>query len=80
MVCFDEATSALDNPTQKIVARSTRALNATRLIIAHRLSTVADADAIVVLDRGVVVQQGTYDELIADEDGHFATLARRQLA
>ena len=80
MVCFDEATSALDNPTQKIVARSTRALNATRLIIAHRLSTIADADKIVVLDRGAVVQQGTYDELIADEDGHFAMLARRQLA
>ena len=80
MVCFDEATSALDNPTQKIVAESTRKLNATRLIIAHRLSTVADADKIIVLDRGEVVQQGTYDELLADEDGHFAMLARRQLA
>lgn len=80
MVCFDEATSALDNPTQTIVANSTRALNATRLIIAHRLSTVADADKIVVLDQGEVVQQGTYDELIAEEDGHFAMLARRQLA
>jgi len=80
MVCFDEATSALDNPTQKIVARSTRALNATRLIIAHRLSTIADADKIIVLDRGKVVQQGTYSELLADGDGHFALLARRQLA
>ena len=80
MVCFDEATSALDNPTQKIVAGSTRALNATRLVIAHRLSTIADADKIVVLDQGQVVQQGTYDELIADDDGHFAMLARRQLA
>lgn len=80
MVCFDEATSALDNPTQKIVAASTRKLNATRLIIAHRLSTIADADKIVVLDRGEVVQEGTYDELLADEDGHFAMLARRQLA
>lgn len=80
MVCFDEATSALDNPTQKIVAASTRKLNATRLIIAHRLSTIADADKIVVLDRGAVVQEGTYDELLADEDGHFALLARRQLA
>lgn len=80
MVCFDEATSALDNPTQQIVASSTRTLNATRLIIAHRLSTIADADKIVVLDQGEVVQQGTYDELIADDDGHFAMLARRQLA
>ncbi|GAA5192044.1 NHLP bacteriocin export ABC transporter permease/ATPase subunit [Rugosimonospora acidiphila] len=80
MVCFDEATSALDNPTQKIVANSMRTLNATRLIIAHRLSTVADADRIIVLDRGKVVQQGTYSELLADEEGHFAMLARRQLA
>ncbi|AKU15596.1 NHLP bacteriocin export ABC transporter permease/ATPase subunit [Luteipulveratus mongoliensis] len=80
MVCFDEATSALDNPTQRIVAESTRRLNATRIVIAHRLSTVADADKIVVLDRGHVVQEGTYDELLADEDGVFSRLARRQMS
>ncbi|PKW09374.1 NHLM bacteriocin system ABC transporter, ATP-binding protein [Streptomyces sp. 1222.5] len=80
LVFFDEATSALDNPTQGLVAESTRRLNATRLVIAHRLSTVVDADRIVVMDRGRVVQQGTYEELLADADGLFARLAGPQLS
>jgi ABC-type bacteriocin/lantibiotic exporter with double-glycine peptidase domain len=78
MVFFDEATSALDNPTQVTVAQSTRQLNATRVVIAHRLSTVADADRILVLDHGRVAQQGTYDELMSDSGGIFARLASRQ--
>ena len=78
MVFFDEATSALDNPTQVTVAHSTRQLNATRVVIAHRLSTVADADRILVLDHGQVAQQGTYDELMSDSGGIFARLASRQ--
>ncbi|MFJ5547847.1 NHLP bacteriocin export ABC transporter permease/ATPase subunit [Streptomyces sp. NPDC093225] len=80
MVFFDEATSALDNPTQGLVAESTRRLNATRVVIAHRLSTVVDADRIVVMDRGRIVQQGTYEELIADADGVFARLAGPQMS
>ncbi|SBT93714.1 ATP-binding cassette, subfamily C [Streptomyces sp. DI166] len=80
LVFFDEATSALDNPTQSLVAESTRRLNATRLVIAHRLSTVVDADRIVVMERGRIVQQGTYDELMADTDGLFARLAGPQLS
>ena len=55
---FDEATSALDNETQRIVIESTRALNATRVVIAHRLSTVMDADRVIVMADGRVVQQG----------------------
>jgi NHLM bacteriocin system ABC transporter ATP-binding protein len=78
MVFFDEATSALDNPTQQVIAESTRNLNATRIVIAHRLSTVADADRILVLDRGSIVQEGTYQQLIADSAGLFARLASRQ--
>jgi ABC-type multidrug transport system fused ATPase/permease subunit len=76
---FDEATSALDNPTQEVVAASTRELNATRIVIAHRLSTVTDADRILVMEAGRIVQQGTYSELMAQEDGLFATLASAQL-
>jgi NHLM bacteriocin system ABC transporter ATP-binding protein len=76
---FDEATSALDNRTQAIVSRSLRTLNATRIVIAHRLSTVVDADRICVLDKGSVVQSGTYDELMRQE-GLFAELAKRQMA
>jgi NHLM bacteriocin system ABC transporter ATP-binding protein len=79
MVFFDEATSALDNPTQLIVAESTRHLNATRVVIAHRLSAVADADRILVLDRGRIVAEGSYEHLMADRDGLFARLASRQM-
>ncbi|GAA3300774.1 NHLP bacteriocin export ABC transporter permease/ATPase subunit [Dactylosporangium vinaceum] len=79
MLFFDEATSALDNRTQEIVTQSTRALAASRVIIAHRLSTVLNADRIVVMDKGTVAQQGTYSELMADRDGLFHRLARRQL-
>ncbi len=80
IVFFDEATSALDNPTQREVAESTRKLNAARVVIAHRLSSVAEADRIIVLDRGRVVQEGTYASLLAQNDGLFAHLARRQRA
>ena len=79
IMLFDEATSALDNPTQNVVAESTRQMNATRIVIAHRLSTIRDADRIVVLDGGRIVQQGQYDELLADTEGLFARLAKRQI-
>jgi ABC-type bacteriocin/lantibiotic exporter with double-glycine peptidase domain len=80
ILLFDEATSALDNPTQQVIAESMRQLNATRVIIAHRLTTVAEADRVIVLDNGRIVQQGGYQELLEDEDGLFASLASQQLA
>ncbi len=76
---FDEATSALDNETQRIVTESTRKLQATRIVIAHRLSTVMDADRVLVMSQGQVVQQGTPQELLADTDGPFHELVRRQI-
>ncbi|MEU4929875.1 NHLP bacteriocin export ABC transporter permease/ATPase subunit [Streptomyces yokosukanensis] len=76
---FDEATSALDNDTQRIVIDSTRKLNATRVVIAHRLSTVLDADRVVVMEDGKVVQQGSPAELLADTTGRLHELVRRQL-
>jgi NHLM bacteriocin system ABC transporter ATP-binding protein len=79
ILLFDEATSALDNRTQAIVSQSLKTLNATRLTIAHRLSTVIQADQICVLDRGSLVEAGTYDELMT-QGGLFAQLARRQLS
>jgi len=75
---LDEATSALDNQSQALVSESLLRLKSTRIIIAHRLSTVAQADQIVVLDQGQVVQIGTYEELMRKRDGLFARLARRQ--
>jgi NHLM bacteriocin system ABC transporter ATP-binding protein len=79
IVFFDEATSALDNQAQEVVTRSTASLAATRVVIAHRLSTVRAADTIVVLDEGRIVQRGSFDELMAEPDGMFHRLARRQL-
>ncbi len=84
IMLFDEATSALDNRTQEIVSHAMEQMSAggtkvTRLVIAHRLSTIVKADRIIVLDKGLIVQTGTYDELI-NEEGFFANLARRQLA
>lgn len=74
---FDEATSALDNITQKQVSASLDALNCTRVVIAHRLSTVQNCDRILVLDNGKIVEQGSYKELI-ELNGEFAELVRRQ--
>lgn len=75
---FDEATSALDNVTQAMVCESLDKLHSTRLVIAHRLSTVMNCDRIIVLDKGQVVEQGTYDELL-NKQGFFYELANRQL-
>ena len=63
ILLFDEATSSLDNQSQAIVSASLGALNVTRIVIAHRLSTVREADRIVVLVDGKVVQSGSYAEL-----------------
>ncbi|MCQ4211534.1 NHLP bacteriocin export ABC transporter permease/ATPase subunit [Streptomyces longispororuber] len=80
LLFFDEATSALDNETQRIVIDSTRALHATRVVIAHRLSTVLDADRVIVMSQGRVVQQGPPADLLADAGGRLHELVRRQMA
>ncbi len=78
LLIFDEATSALDNRTQAIVAASLDRLPVTRIVIAHRLSTVINADRIYVLKRGRVVEQGNHAALI-EKNGVFAELVRRQM-
>ncbi len=77
ILMFDEATSALDNITQKIVSDSLAKLKCTRIVIAHRLSTIKECDRIIVLDKGRIIEDGKYDELIA-KGGFFATLVERQ--
>ncbi|MFF3846754.1 NHLP bacteriocin export ABC transporter permease/ATPase subunit [Streptomyces sp. NPDC002328] len=76
---FDEATSALDNETQRTVIESTRKLNASRVVIAHRLSTVMDADRVVVMENGKVAEQGPPARLLADTGGRLHELVRRQM-
>lgn len=77
VLMFDEATSALDNLTQKTVSESLDGLKCTRIVIAHRLSTIKQCDRIIVLDKGKIIEDGTYDELI-DNGGFFAELVARQ--
>ncbi len=74
---LDEATSALDNKAQNIVNESLNRRNVTRIVIAHRLSSIREADCIYVLDKGRVVEKGNYDELAA-AGGVFAGLLARQ--
>jgi NHLM bacteriocin system ABC transporter ATP-binding protein len=78
ILLFDEATSSLDNQSQAIVSESLGNLNVTRIVIAHRLSTVRQADRIIVLVDGKIVQTGSYTELI-EAPGTFASFAKRQL-
>ena len=79
ILLLDEATSALDNVSQATVLAGLSGLDATRIVIAHRLNTVRGADRIVVLDRGRIVQQGTFQDLAA-EAGPFRAMLARQTA
>ncbi|MBM3507346.1 MAG: ABC transporter ATP-binding protein/permease [Alphaproteobacteria bacterium] len=79
ILLFDEATSALDSHTEKDIQASLRKVSANRttLVIAHRLSTVVDADEIIVLDKGQIVERGTHRELIA-RHGRYAAMWNKQ--
>lgn len=77
ILMFDEATSALDNITQRKVSEALDGLKCTRIVIAHRLSTIRHCDRIIVLDGGKIIEDGTYDELLA-MDGFFTELVKRQ--
>lgn len=79
IIMFDEATSALDNITQSIVVETLNNMSCTRIVIAHRLSTVINCDRIIVLDQGKIVEEGSFKELM-EKKGLFARMAERQIA
>ena len=78
VLLLDEATSMLDNRTQDTVRTSLRGLAATRVLIAHRLSTVVDVDRLYVMQGGRIVETGRYEELMA-QGGVLAEMASRQI-
>jgi subfamily B ATP-binding cassette protein HlyB/CyaB len=81
ILIFDEATSALDYESERIIQNNMKSIcqGRTVLIIAHRLSAVRDANRIIVMDRGQIVEQGTHAELLAHEAGHYSRLHRLQM-
>jgi NHLM bacteriocin system ABC transporter ATP-binding protein len=79
ILILDEATSALDNRTQAVVTRNLAGLKVTRILVAHRLSTIRNADRIYVIDQGRVAQVGTFDSLSKDSE-MFGRLMSRQMA
>ncbi len=76
ILIFDEATSALDYESERIIQQNMRAIcrGRTVIIIAHRLTAIRDANRIIVLDRGAIVEEGTHASLLSQPDGHYARL------
>jgi ATP-binding cassette subfamily B protein len=80
ILILDEATSALDSRTEAAIQKTLRKARAgrTTLVVAHRLSTVADADQILVLKAGRIIERGAHHELVARQSGEYASLWRKQ--
>ncbi|MBB1520841.1 type I secretion system permease/ATPase [Aquipseudomonas guryensis] len=80
ILIFDEATSALDYESERVIQQNMQAIcqGRTVIIIAHRLSAVRDANRILVMDRGQIVEQGSHSELLAHQAGHYSRLHRLQ--
>ena len=80
ILLLDEATSALDTQSERVVqaALDNAAKNRTTLVVAHRLSTIREADKIIVLEKGKVIESGNHEELIGNENGLYRYLSQLQ--
>ena len=79
ILLFDEATSSLDNISQEKISTALSGLDATRIVVAHRLSTLRLCDRILVMDQGRIAEQGTYEELM-ERKGRFYEMVKIQQA
>lgn len=77
ILIFDEATSSLDNITQQRITDALEALHCTRIVVAHRLSTIQKCNRILVLENGKIAEEGSYSDLI-EKDGIFKGLVEGQ--
>jgi ATP-binding cassette subfamily B (MDR/TAP) protein 1 len=82
ILLLDEATSALDAESEHVVQEALDRImvNRTTIVVAHRLSTIRNADVIAVVKNGVIVEQGKHDELMARENGAYHALVRLYLS
>ena len=82
ILILDEATSSLDSESERLVQEALEKLmrGRTSVVIAHRLSTVRNADRIIVLESGTIVEQGTHDDLLLNENGLYKSLTQLQFA
>mgnify|MGYP002780038849 CR=1 FL=1 len=80
ILILDEATSSVDSYTEELIQNATEAItrNRTSIVIAHRLATVVNADKIIVMDKGLIVEEGTHSELLEKEDGYYKNLYSSQ--
>ena len=76
ILILDEATSSIDTYSEELIQRATETITKgrTSIVIAHRLATIINADKIIVMDKGIIVEQGTHNELIAQESGFYKNL------
>ena len=82
ILILDEATSSIDTYSEELIQRATETVTKgrTSIVIAHRLATIINADKIVVMDKGLIVEQGTHAELVIRENGYYKKLYDSQFA
>jgi ABC-type multidrug transport system fused ATPase/permease subunit len=82
ILILDEATSSIDTYSEELIQRATETITQgrTSIVIAHRLATIVNADMIIVMDKGLIVEQGTHKELVVKENGYYKSLYDSQFS